>query len=79
MLKNFEERENEYKPDLSHLPEKKRNRFKYAVQLALLDQLKLEGLITEIEYKKVNQFMIKKYKIDPLDNPFNPFPIATDK
>ncbi|WP_278247855.1 hypothetical protein [Paramaledivibacter caminithermalis] len=41
--------------------------------------MKLEGLITETEHKKVNQFMIKKYKIDPLDNPFNPFPIATDK
>jgi len=42
------------------------NRFKYFLQLALLDQLLLEKLITKKEYDKVNNYMKKKYKIQDI-------------
>lgn len=42
------------------------NRFKYFLQLALLDQLLLEKLITKKEYDKVNHYMKKKYNIQDI-------------
>lgn len=38
------------------------NSVKYAIQLAMLKKLKDKGMISLVEYKKIREFLKKKYK-----------------
>lgn len=39
------------------------NRVKFTQQIALLNQMKNQNLLTDYEYEKVREYIIKKYKI----------------
>lgn len=38
------------------------NSVKYAIQLAMLKKLKNEGMVNSVEYKRIIDFLKKKYK-----------------